>query len=156
MKNGFYVMSAKAQAAQLEWFAAEIAKPTSSPFTIVMGHHPIFSNGKHGDHAVLIKEWEPLLRKHKAHLYSPATTTTCSTSSSKSTPHPSSARAQAARTSTTSKFRRTLAAPTRTRSSASRISKSRRRKSPSATSTATPGWSTRSPKAPTTLFPMLT
>ena len=67
--KGFYVMSAKAQAAQLEWFAAEIAKPSTAPFTIVMGHHPIFSNGPHGDNEVLIKEWEPLLRKHKAHIY---------------------------------------------------------------------------------------
>jgi hypothetical protein len=34
-----------------------------------MGHHPIYSNGMHGDHPVLIQEWEPLLRKHKVHLY---------------------------------------------------------------------------------------
>jgi diadenosine tetraphosphatase ApaH/serine/threonine PP2A family protein phosphatase len=34
-----------------------------------MGHHPIFSNGPHGDHKVLIADWEPLLRKHKVDLY---------------------------------------------------------------------------------------
>jgi hypothetical protein len=34
-----------------------------------MAHHPIYSNGPHGDHKVLIAEWEPLLREHKAHLY---------------------------------------------------------------------------------------
>jgi hypothetical protein len=34
-----------------------------------MGHHPIFSNGPHGDHKVLIQDWEPLLRKHKVHMY---------------------------------------------------------------------------------------
>jgi 3',5'-cyclic AMP phosphodiesterase CpdA len=36
---------------------------------VVLGHHPIFSNGPHGDHKVLVAEWEPLLREHKAHLY---------------------------------------------------------------------------------------
>jgi tartrate-resistant acid phosphatase type 5 len=67
--NGFFTMSASAQAEQLQWFAAEIAKPSPAPFLVVMGHHPIFSNGPHGDHKVLIREWEPLLRRHQAHLY---------------------------------------------------------------------------------------
>ena len=34
-----------------------------------MGHHPIYSNGKHGDHRQLIQDWDPLLRSHKVHLY---------------------------------------------------------------------------------------
>ncbi len=34
---------------QLKWLEAELAKPTKAPFRIVMGHHPIFSNGRHGD-----------------------------------------------------------------------------------------------------------
>jgi tartrate-resistant acid phosphatase type 5 len=67
--NGFFTMPAAAQADQLTWFAAEIAKPNPAPFLVVLGHHPIFSNGPHGDHPVLIKEWEPLLRKNNAHLY---------------------------------------------------------------------------------------
>jgi 3',5'-cyclic AMP phosphodiesterase CpdA len=67
--NGFFTMSAEAQSEQLKWFAAEIAKPSPAPFLMVMGHHPIFSNGPHGDHPVLTKEWEPLLRRHNAHVY---------------------------------------------------------------------------------------
>jgi 3',5'-cyclic AMP phosphodiesterase CpdA len=54
---------------QLAWMKAEIAKPTDAAFLVVMGHHPIFSNGRHGDHPVLVKEWEPLLREAKAHFY---------------------------------------------------------------------------------------
>jgi len=64
-----FTLTREEQAEQLVWFAAELAKPTQAPFTVVMGHHPIFSNGPHGDHEVLIAEWEPLLRKHKVSVY---------------------------------------------------------------------------------------
>src|SRR5947208_6898230 len=43
--------------------------PRTTPFVVAMGHHPIFSNGPHGDHKMLIRDWEPLLRKHKVHMY---------------------------------------------------------------------------------------
>lgn len=64
-----FTLTEQEQADQLAWFAAELERPTSAPFTIVMGHHPIFSNGPHGDHKVLMAEWEPLLRKHNIPLY---------------------------------------------------------------------------------------
>ena len=35
------------------------AKPRA-PFTLVMGHHPLYSNGDHGDTTALVEEWEPL------------------------------------------------------------------------------------------------
>ena len=54
---------------QIAWLEAELSKPLSTPFLVVMGHHPIYSNGPHGDHATLIRDWEPLLRKHNVHLY---------------------------------------------------------------------------------------
>ena len=54
---------------QLAWFEAELAKPTKAPFRIVMGHHPVFSNGKHGDTPTLVRDWEPLLRQNKVHAY---------------------------------------------------------------------------------------
>ena len=54
---------------QLEWLDAELAKPTRAPFRIVIGHHPIFSNGRHGDTAALVREWEPRLRAHKIDAY---------------------------------------------------------------------------------------
>lgn len=64
-----FTLTPEQQAEQLTWLEAELLKPRTTPFLVVMGHHPIFSNGPHGDNAVLIRDWEPLLRKHKAHLY---------------------------------------------------------------------------------------
>jgi tartrate-resistant acid phosphatase type 5 len=64
-----FTLTPEQQAEQLTWFTAELEKPRTTPFLVVMGHHPIFSNGPHGDHKVLIRDWEPLLRKHKVHLY---------------------------------------------------------------------------------------
>lgn len=54
---------------QLAWFEAELKKPRTTPFLTVIGHHPLFSDGPHGDHKVLIRDWDPLLREHGVHLY---------------------------------------------------------------------------------------
>jgi len=64
-----FTLTEAQQAEQLTWLEAELSKPLNTPFLAVMGHHPIYSNGMHGDHAVLIQDWEPLLRKHNVHLY---------------------------------------------------------------------------------------
>jgi diadenosine tetraphosphatase ApaH/serine/threonine PP2A family protein phosphatase len=64
-----FTLTPAQQAEQLRWFEAELKKPRTAPFVVVMGHHPVYSNGIHGDHQVLIADWEPLLRKYKAHLY---------------------------------------------------------------------------------------
>jgi tartrate-resistant acid phosphatase type 5 len=64
-----FTLRPEQKAEQLAWLKAELEKPRTTPFVIVMGHHPIFSNGPHGDHKVLIQDWEPLLREHKVHLY---------------------------------------------------------------------------------------
>jgi len=61
-------MTAGEEAAQLEWFKSELAKPRA-PFTLVMGHHPVYSNGDHGDTKKLVTDWEPLLQKHQVHAY---------------------------------------------------------------------------------------
>jgi 3',5'-cyclic AMP phosphodiesterase CpdA len=64
-----FTLTLEEQAEQLRWLSAELEKPRQTPYLIVMAHHPIYSNGPHGDHKVLLADWEPLLRKHKAHLY---------------------------------------------------------------------------------------
>ena len=64
-----FTLKPEQAAEQLEWLKTELARPRKTPFTIVMGHHPIFSNGPHGDHKVLIRDWEPMLRQYKVHLY---------------------------------------------------------------------------------------
>jgi tartrate-resistant acid phosphatase type 5 len=53
---------------QQAWLEAELAKPRGA-FTMVVGHHPIYSNGQHGDTKSLIKAWDPLLEKHAVHAY---------------------------------------------------------------------------------------
>jgi tartrate-resistant acid phosphatase type 5 len=53
---------------QLAWLKAELAKPRA-PFTIVMGHHPLYSNGSHGDTKALIDQWGGLLEQHRVHAY---------------------------------------------------------------------------------------
>ncbi len=68
-KGTDFTLTPTQQAEQLAWLTAELEKPRTTPFLVAMGHHPIFSNGPHGDHKVLIRDWEPLLRKHKVHMY---------------------------------------------------------------------------------------
>lgn len=64
-----FTLTPEEQAEQLRWLKTELEKPRRTPYLIVIAHHPIYSNGPHGDHKVLIADWEPLLREHKAHLY---------------------------------------------------------------------------------------
>lgn len=55
------------RAAQASWLQAELAKPRSTPYLVVCGHHPLYSNA--GDGQALIREWDQLFREHAAHLY---------------------------------------------------------------------------------------
>ncbi len=61
-------MSAEEQAAQQKWLETELASKRA-PFTVVIGHHPIFSDAKHGDTPELVKNLAPLLEKNGVHLY---------------------------------------------------------------------------------------
>jgi tartrate-resistant acid phosphatase type 5 len=67
--NVDFTLTPEQQAQQLVWLQAELEKPLTTPFLVVMAHHPIFSNGPHGDHKTLGRDWDPLLRKHNVHLY---------------------------------------------------------------------------------------
>jgi hypothetical protein len=53
---------------QLAWLETELSKPRA-PMTLVLGHHPLYSNGSHGDTKSLIESWGPLFKKHKVHAY---------------------------------------------------------------------------------------
>ncbi len=53
---------------QLAWLKSELAKP-HAPFVVALGHHPLYSNGVHGDTKALLDAWEPLFKQHKVHLY---------------------------------------------------------------------------------------
>lgn len=53
---------------QLDWFKDTLAKSTAQ-WKIVIGHHPIYSGGEHGDTPELIETILPLLQEHKVQIY---------------------------------------------------------------------------------------
>jgi hypothetical protein len=68
-KGRSFTLTAQQQADQLSWLETELKRPRSTPFLVVMGHHPVYSDGEHGDHPILVRDWDPLFRKHKVDLY---------------------------------------------------------------------------------------
>ena len=64
-----FTLTAEQQAEQLAWLETELKRPRTTPFLTVIGHHPVYSDGPHGDHATLIKEWDPLFIKYNVGLY---------------------------------------------------------------------------------------
>lgn len=68
-KGKNFTLTAQQQAEQLAWLETELKRPRTTPFLVVMGHHPIYSDGPHGDHPVLIRDWDPLFQKYGVHLY---------------------------------------------------------------------------------------
>lgn len=67
-KDDFSDIKAQDPMAQLAWLERELAEPGIT-WRIVVGHHPIWSNGWHGDSADMAAEVLPLLRRHKVPLY---------------------------------------------------------------------------------------
>jgi len=64
-----FTLTADQQGEQLAWLEAELKRPRTTPFLAVMAHHPVYSDGPHGDHPVLIQDWDPLFRKYRVDLY---------------------------------------------------------------------------------------
>jgi tartrate-resistant acid phosphatase type 5 len=64
-----FTLTPEQQAEQLTWFEAELTRPRTTPFLGVIAHHPVYSDGPHGDHPVLIRDWDPLFRKYGVDLY---------------------------------------------------------------------------------------
>jgi predicted MPP superfamily phosphohydrolase len=51
------------------WLADQLSAKRSTPFVFVLGHHPVYSGGSHGDTRALVEHLDPLLRRHKVDLY---------------------------------------------------------------------------------------
>ena len=64
-----FTLTAQEQAEQLAWLEEELRKTRTTPFLGVLAHHPVYSNGPHGDHPILVRDWDPLFREHKVDLY---------------------------------------------------------------------------------------
>ena len=68
--NASYTTQTDAQRLeQLAWLEQTLAQPLTTPFLVVMAHHPLYSNGPHGDNKTLINDWGPLFKKYGVHLY---------------------------------------------------------------------------------------
>jgi hypothetical protein len=59
----------KAWQLELAWMEQELSRPRGSAWRIVLAHHPLFSNGEHGDDPNLQAAWGPILRQHGVDLY---------------------------------------------------------------------------------------
>ncbi len=55
--------------AQLRWLEAELARPRQTAWTICLAHHPLFSDGQHGDNPAMQAALGPLLQRHKVDFY---------------------------------------------------------------------------------------
>ena len=56
------------RAEQAAWLETQLTSKRA-PITIVVGHHPVYSDGAHGDTPELVAELGPLFEKHGVHLY---------------------------------------------------------------------------------------
>ena len=64
-----FTLTPAQQVEQLLWLEEQLRKPRTAPFLVVMAHHPVYSDGPHGDHPILIHDWDPLFRKYNVDLY---------------------------------------------------------------------------------------
>lgn len=67
--NSLAYLTPKEIAKQNAWLKSELEKPRRAPWTIALAHHPLFSNGPHGDTPALIKDWGPLFQKYGVAVY---------------------------------------------------------------------------------------
>jgi tartrate-resistant acid phosphatase type 5 len=68
-KGRDFTLTPQQQAEQLTWLESELQRSRKTPFLVAMGHHPIYSDGPHGDHPVLVRDWDPLFQKYKVDVY---------------------------------------------------------------------------------------
>lgn len=68
-RNHAISLTPEERAQQMIWLKAELAKPRTAPWLVCLGHHPLYSNGLHGDTPALIEEWGPLFQKHGVDFY---------------------------------------------------------------------------------------
>jgi hypothetical protein len=68
-KNSVVSLTAEERQQQMTWLQAELAKPRTAPWLLALGHHPLYSNGHHGDTKDLIADWGPLFEQHGVDFY---------------------------------------------------------------------------------------
>jgi len=51
------------------WLEAELAKPRKTRWLICAAHHPLFSNGQHGDNGLLQRDWGLLFTRYRVDFF---------------------------------------------------------------------------------------
>src|SRR5262249_41951786 len=54
---------------QLSWMREELAKPRVARWVVCVAHHPLVSNGDHGDNGPLARNWGPIFNEGKVDFY---------------------------------------------------------------------------------------
>ncbi|HSI14344.1 MAG TPA: metallophosphoesterase [Chthoniobacter sp.] len=67
-QNHLAYLTPEEKAKQAAWMKSELEKPRAA-WTVAFGHHPLYSNGPHGDSAALIAEWGPIFQKYGVAAY---------------------------------------------------------------------------------------
>jgi tartrate-resistant acid phosphatase type 5 len=60
-----FTMNASERDRQQRWLQLQLSTPRTTPFVAAVTHHPLYSNGKHGNNDWLIKAWDGLFRQYK-------------------------------------------------------------------------------------------
>ncbi len=68
-KNRVDQLTAEERVAQMTWLKVQLSKPRTTPWLVVMAHHPLYTNGIHGDNAALIADWDELFKQYKVDFY---------------------------------------------------------------------------------------
>ncbi len=55
--------------AEMDWIDKQLADRRGAKWTIACAHHPLFSNGAHGDNGVMQTHWGPLFKKYSLDFY---------------------------------------------------------------------------------------
>lgn len=55
--------------AETKWLQAELANPRNGTWLVCVAHHPLYSNGDHGDNGVLQQTWGTLFRQYGVDMY---------------------------------------------------------------------------------------
>lgn len=54
---------------QMKWIEEQLSAPRTTKWTIACAHHPLFSNGAHGDNGVMQTHWGPIFQRYKLDFY---------------------------------------------------------------------------------------
>lgn len=67
--SNWFALTPEEIAEQNQWLEAELKRPRQTPWLAVMGHHPLYTNGKHGDSKKLINAWGGLFEENRVDFY---------------------------------------------------------------------------------------